>query len=38
MGWLSAITILALTGLIIWISYAPKNEKINNVNILSTVF
>lgn len=38
MGWLSAITILALTGLIIWISYSPKNEKINNVNILSAVF
>jgi hypothetical protein len=37
MGWLSAITILALTGLIITISYSSIKEKSNNKNILRTV-
>lgn len=36
-GWLSAVTILALTGLIISISYIPRTEKWNNKNILNTV-
>ena len=36
--WLSAITILALTGLIISISYISRQEYSNNKNILKTIF
>jgi hypothetical protein len=36
--WLSAITILVLTGVVISISYISKQEYSNNKNILKTIF
>lgn len=37
-GWVGGITILALTGIIIWISYIPQGEHNNKNRILENIF
>ncbi len=38
MGWIGSITILSLTGVIIWISYIPVGERAHKNRILENTF